>query len=539
MSAKKKRKRHPTKSRKPPAVEAPPVLKRNAPWGDCVEIEGPLGLKATLYLGDCREVMAALEPESLHSVVTDPPYELGFMGKAWDKADGVASDPETWRVVQALLKPGGHLVAFAGSRTYHRIAMAIERAEFEIRDQLMWLYGSGFPKSLDVAKAIDACDAKSETPEEVLRFTEWMRSTGITAKKINELTGTFMASHYLTAGSQPAVATQEHFEKLRPHLGKIPAWVEKLVENRAVRERARSENLARRQVIGKRSKEAQAARWRVDHVGGKVAPAGDITLAYTDEAKQWDGWGTALKPAHEPIALARKPFRGPVAGCVLGHGTGALNVGECRVGTELVSTMEYCETGARHGYSGGLKGGRAKDQSEWRTGRWPANVITDGSTEILEQFPPSARDCIRFFYAAKADKAEREYGLEDAPKTRRAGTCGDGVGNCPRVNGERPNERANIHPTVKPVELMRWLCRLITPPGGTVLEPFMGSGSTGIAALRENMHFVGIEQSREYFEIARRRIERAAEDLAREPDLVRQVDRAVAVIRAKQMALSL
>lgn len=515
--------------------------RRNAPWDDVFEVEGPDGIRATLYLGDCKEVMAALDHDAHHACVTDPPYELGFMGKEWDKAGGVASDPETWELAKALLKPGGHLVAFAGSRTYHRIATAIERSGFEIRDQIMWLYGSGFPKSLDVAKAIDACDAKSETPEDVLKFTAWMRSTGVTARQINEATGTFMGSHYLTAGSQPAVATAEHWEKIKPLIAKkIPAWVERLITDRAVRERAKSANLARREVIGKHAKEAQAARWRSDYDGSSVSPAGNITRAFTDEARQWEGWGTALKPAHEPIALARKPFRGPVAGCVLAHGTGALNVDGCRVGSESVPRMNHYDTGSKTGYGGGLHSGERAAPEDWRDGRWPANVITDGTAEVLECFPPTARDAMRFFYAAKADRAEREYGLERETKTKRHGAYGDGIGQAPKKGGERPTGAANIHPTVKPVDLMRWLCRLITPPGGVVLEPVLGSGSTGIAALREGMSVVGIERDPAYFKIACRRIAKAAEDLRSEPSMVRELDRAVAALRAaKQLALGL
>lgn len=324
------------RERKPQAaaVAAPAVARSNTPWAECREVRNADGdLLATLYLGDCVEVMGALEPASVHAVVTDPPYELGFMGKAWDKAGGVASRAETWRRAFDALKPGGHLTAFAGSRTYHRIACAIEDAGFEIRDQLMWIYGSGFPKSHDVSKAIDASDAKSETPADVLRFTAWLRSTGITSRQINEATGTFMASHYLSSKSQPAVPTADHFDALRPMLPRVPAWVERLVADRTRRARARSENLARRQVLGHHDKQAQAARWREDYGGGSAAPAGTITAAYTHEAKRWEGWGTALKPAHEPIAFARKPFHGTVADCVMAHGTGAINVDACRVGS--------------------------------------------------------------------------------------------------------------------------------------------------------------------------------------------------------------
>lgn len=500
----------------PPAA---PALKRNAPWSECVTI-GP----ATLYLGDCTEVMAALDDGSMHACVTDPPYELGFMGKAWDKAGGVASDPATWEHVLRLLTPGGHCVAFAGSRTYHRIAMAIERSGFDIRDQLMWLYGSGFPKSLDVSKAIDASDAKSETPEDVLRFTSWMRSTGITARQIADATGTHMASHYLTAGSQPAVATADHFDAMRPYLPAVPQWVERLVADRTVRARAKSENLARREVVGEHDKSAQAARWRESFGQGEAPPPGLITTAYTSEAKRWEGWGTALKPAHEPIALARKPFRGTVAGCVMAHGTGAMNIRDSLIGDE--GGMRAIGKGKASAgvYGNGLNSTPAEPTG---LGRWPANVITDGSLDVLEAFPSSAREAIRFFYAAKASKDEREFGMEGVSVVADGGMSGRNDGSLGSVT-----KRANFHPTVKPINLMAWLCRLITPPGGQVLEPFMGSGSTGIAAVRHGFRFVGIERDPQYFEIARRRIAAAVEEEARMPTLERQI---TAVVRAMQL----
>lgn len=498
------------------------MTRRNAPWADCREIEGPDGIRATLYLGDCRSVMAALEPESVHAVVTDPPYELGFMGKAWDKAGGVASDPETWRLALDLLTPGGHLAAFAGSRTYHRIASAIDDAGFEIRDQLMWLYGSGFPKSLDVGKAIDAADKVGPTRERALRFTEWMRSTGLTSRRVNQITGSSMGSHYLTAKEQPEVATREMFERLRPHLPAVPAWVEGLVDARTVE----SENLKRRPKIADHEQAAHAATWRSNYDGGRVAPPGTITAAYSDQAKRWEGWGTALKPAHEPIALGRKPFKGAVRDAVLAHGTAAINVDGCRVGTGGgTQSLGSAKTGM-------FGVGGVAEIISLDAGRWPANVITDGSPDILEAFPASARDAIRFFYAPKADKAEREYGLA-------------GVGAL-RDGGRASQSRSNVHPTVKPVDLMRWLCRLITPGAGhrhdgrpgVVLDPFMGSGSTGMAAAREGLRFVGIEQSPEYFEIAYKRIEAAIAALHRQPDIIREITTATARIKAEQATMT-
>ena len=404
----------------------------------------------TLILADCREAMAAMAADSVHACVTDPPYELGFMGKAWDKANGVASDPATWEAVRRVLTPGGHVTAFAGSRTYHRIAMGIERGGFDVRDMLMWLYGSGFPKSLDVAKDLDK------------RGGVWRgRSTRALPDDAKRAFG-------------------QHYEQ------------------------------------------------------------NDKGSAVSSDAKRWEGWGTALKPAHEPICLARKPFRGTVADTVLAHGTGAINIDASRVG------LDGGCAGAGAGaaiicFGGGLNGTFAKPVDG--LGRWPANVLTDGSAEIVEAFPQSSRDAIRFFYSPKADKAEREFGMRDAPQTRRAGTSGDGIGNTPKVNGERPTARGNFHPTVKPVDLMAWLIRLVTPPDGVVLDPFMGSGSTGIAAVRHGFRFVGVEQSPEYFDIACRRIEAAVDAEAAMPRMDLIVTRAVRALaqdrNAGQMAMAL
>ncbi len=315
--------------------------------------------RARIMVGDCRESMATLEAESVDAVVCDPPYELGFMGRKWD-ASGIAYDLEVWRQALRVLKPGGHLLAFSGSRTYHRMACAIEDAGFDVRDQIMWIYGSGFPKSLDVSKAIDKA-----------------------------------------AGAEREVVS-------------------------------RSEN----GIAGGTGKHAGQA----DAYG--YAATFNITAPATDDARRWSGWGTALKPAHEPICMARKPLVGTVAANVLRYGTGAINVDGCRVGGE----------------------------------RWPANVIHDGSDEATD----GLRDAARYFYTAKASGEDRDEMLGDVPK--------------------------NVHPTVKPTDLMRYLVRMVTPPGGLVLDPFTGSGSTGRAAMLEGMRFVGCELSPEYAEIARARI---------------------------------
>lgn len=280
---------------------------------------------------------------------------------------------------------------------------------------------------------------------------------------------------------------------------------------------------------------------------GQLYERTDKGRAVSPDAQAWEGWGTALKPAHEPIALARKPFRGTVAGNCLRHGTGALHIDACRVGDELRAnppmgtSTERCMRG---GWASTRPAGAATNFQMTAggpphvSGRWPANVLTDGSLEVLEAFPPSAREAIRFFYAPKADRAEREFGMDEqehrsggALTGRKEGSAGL---NSPRAGAGRNGGRANIHPTVKPVDLMAWLCRLTTPAGGTVLEPFLGSGSTGIAAVRHGFRIVGIEQSDEYFEIACRRITAAVAGEDAMPRLEREIARAT---RALQLTM--
>jgi len=406
--------------------------------------------RLTLHHGDCLEVLRSLPDCSVDSVVTDPPYGLSFMGKRWDYD---VPSVDVWTECLRVLKPGGHLLAFAGTRTQHRMAVRIEDAGFEIRDMIAWVYGSGFPKSLDVSKAIDKNNGEVGR---LHKFTEWMRTTGLSAKQINDATDTFMGSHYLTDKSQPAIPTRALWAKLRPLCGLIPAWVDELVE--------RIE--AEREVVGQHETD-------MGGLGGErlSQKGGDITIAATPEAKQWQGWGTALKPALEPITVARKPLIGTVAENVLQYGTGAINVDGGRVGAEGGTTKGNPPKGASNGiYGHGING--ACDIIPLSAGRWPANFIHDGSEEATDLLGASAR----FFYCAKASKADR---------------------------GE------NHHPTVKPTDLMRYLCRLVTPPSGIVLDPFMGSGSTGKAAMLEGFAFVGIEREEEYINIAKARIQSA------------------------------
>lgn len=379
-----------------------------------------------LYCGDCLEVLRTLPDNSVDSIVTDPPYGLAFMGKKWDYD---VPSMDIWLECFRVLKPGGHLLAFAGTRTQHRMAVRIEDAGFEIRDMLAWIYGSGFPKSLDIGKAVDKLQGNERK---------------IIGEKI---------------------------------LGGI--------------KRARPDN-----ADGHSNPYTSGQSIGIDTIG----------------TSPWEGWGTALKPAFEPITVARKPIsEKTVAANVLKHGTGGINIDGCRVETpdmeelekarcnfEKNQTHKMTNTGQNFLMSKELKATHG-------VGRFPANIIHDGSDEVLELFPETKsglmkqhieggnfnvfskqypRDvetigdsgsAARFFYCAKASKAER----------------GD----------------SNHHPTVKPIALMRYLIRLVTPPNGTVLDPFLGSGTTAIAAIRQGKRYIGIDLNPEYCEIAKRRID--------------------------------
>ncbi len=384
-----------------------------------------------LYAGDCIEVMARMPEASVDAIVTDPPYGLEFMGKDWD-GFGTPLGFQTWTEAWAreafrVLKPGGHLLAFAGTRTYHRMASGVEDAGFEIRDCIAWMYGSGFPKSLDVSKAIDKA-----------------------------------------AGAEREIVGNER------NYG------------------------ASKADDGKKAYGDYAGEW-------------NVTTPASPAAQKWNGWGTALKPAFEPVVVARKPLIGTVAQNVLEHGTGALNIDACRIPSDdgfekawdkPVSTNigagKYVNTEKSHTID--LSGNRPVG------GRWPANIALDATAAaMLDQQSGTTTSgaagrkgssgfadgydgeydvpygdtggASRFFYTAKASRQDRNAGGAD-----------------------------NTHPTVKPTELMRWLIRLVTPPGGIILDPFGGSGSTGLAARAENVRCILIEREPEYLNIIRQRL---------------------------------
>lgn len=460
--------------------------------------------------GNNIDLLRTLPDCSVDSIVTDPPYELGFMGKKWDST-GIAYSVELWSECLRVLKHGGHLLAFSGSRTYHRMTVAIEDAGFEIRDQIMWVYGSGFPKSLDVSKAIDKLDAKDEQQQRRYKFTEWVRSTGLTAKQIDDATQTNMGGHYVTDASQPAIMTREHLEAVRHLIDDVPAWVEAECDVRSVE----SKQFASREVVGK-----TVTNLTVYRNIGKTNTIGEIniTTAATDEAKQWSGWGTALKPAHEPIVMARKPLgEKTVAENVLRYGTGAINIDASRVGTETIKTSGGRSapiTGDdRTGAALGMYG-QSEPLNTTHEGRFPANFIHDGSDEVLALMPDTGNDsAARFFYCAKAGKAERNAGLEALPMVK-----GGSMSGGEETRPDRPTNhpiRQNFHPTVKPVSLMRYLVRMVTPPNGTVLDPFTGSGTTLVAAVLEGFDSIGMEMTADYLPIIEGRVAWA---LAQEPE---------------------
>ena len=360
----------------------------------------------TLHNASCVDWLAAYDGPLFDSCVTDPPYELGFMGKAWDSS-GVAFSVDTWRAVYNALKPGAHLVAFSGTRTYHRMVCAIEDAGFEIRDQLAWLYGSGFPKSLDVSKALDKA-----------------------------------------AGAERDIIGPSRY--------------------------------AGRRVEGSGPENGDACYGQFGVGGIETAPA-------TDAARQWQGYGTALKPAQEPVVLARKPLIGTVAANVMAHGTGALNVDGCRVGAAGGTTRSEQ---APYGDNGWRTGHKIETLN---AGRWPANVLHDGSDEVVAGFPETSSG------GGNGVRSESENIAMSGKNYARVTTNGQPAseGSAARFFYSAkagPLDRIGTsHATVKPVDLMRWLARLVTPKGGHILEPFAGSGTTGIAAMAEGFDCTMIE----------------------------------------------
>lgn len=427
-----------------------------------------------LLKGDCLETLKGLDDNSIDSVVCDPPYEINFMGKGWDNS-GIAFSTQVWSECFRVLKPGGHLIAFGGTRTIHRITCAIEDSGFDIRDQICWMQFQGFPKSLDISKQIDKTNGQSDV---ALTFTRWMRTTGLTTKEINQIIGTkSVGGHYREITAQPAIPTKEHWEKLKPHINiDIPQDIIEILH-------AHHTGGAEREVIGQYDQQIACG------LAGLTAsddPGGNITKPATPEAQKWDGWGTALKPSYEPAILARKPISEPnIAQNVLKWGTGGINVDGCRF-----AYGDDCWVGP-------------DDQNDnhigHTSGRWPANI----------------------YQCPKPPRSQKEAGLDHLESIAGHEAVGrepdTAALNSPRTGaGRTASEIKNIHPTVKPIKLMRWLVRLVTPPGGTVLDPFLGSGTTAAASILEGFDVVGCELTDKYWPIIEGRTTHALEQWKQE-----------------------
>lgn len=441
-----------------------------------------------LYHGNMLDMLEVIKSNTIDSIVTDPPYELNFMGKGWDNS-GIAFNKEAWLKCYEVLKPGGYLLAFGGTRTYHRIACAIEDAGFEIRDCIMYLYGSGFPKSMNIGKAIEG--------KLILGSSN--------VRDIKKLKG----------------------KKEKVYYGHNKIEVEQ----------------------GKRNKLYTQTKTTVDY--------------QTIEGQQWNGWGTGLKPAYEPIIVARKPFKSSVAENIIKNGVGGINIDECRINGEILkpqatgkSSKAFNLTEEQEKQGTGVLEGVLSGGHE--LGRFPANVIHDGSEEAIKDMPntssqkrdskynkqteytntytPTSSDyredntygdegsASRYFYCAKASKKDRDEGLDMFESKEYLQGCNGATLDNIREKGHYGNGgnglseikiRKNIHPTVKPVELMQYLVRLVTPKNGTTLDCFAGSGSTGKATMFENRErnanykFIGIELTEEYLPIQEARIDYA------------------------------
>lgn len=456
-----------------------------------------------LYNGNMLDMLEVIEPNTIDSVVCDPPYELNFMGKGWDNS-GIAFQPDTWKKCYEVLKPSGYLLAFGGSRTFHRIACAIEDAGFEIRDTIMWLYGSGFPKSMDISKQIDKKGGNDYSKQFAIDLKQARESRNLTMKYCDDKYCNSSTNWSWYEGRKDGCRVPDY----QTYLEIIKEFPELEKYKELIKE-------AEREVIGKGK--AGLTKGTIANFVGTTEF--DITAPSTDLAKQWQGWGTALKPSFEPIIVARKPFKGSLVDNVIEYGVGGINIDECRVGNE-----ERFNPSATIGKNGVYNWNTTTNENEEYkgqivNGRFPANTIL-----TYDETPSDER--LRYFYCAKASKKDRDEGLDEfeEKKTgelqggRKEGSAGSMMLNADGTTRVNPyagtgTPKKNTHPTVKPTSLMQYLVRLVTPNGGTVLDPFNGSGSTGKAVMYENKErnknykYIGIELTEEYLPIAKARIE--------------------------------
>ena len=454
-----------------------------------------------LYQGSMLDMLEVIEQNSIDSIITDPPYELNFMNKGWDNS-GIAFQSDTWKKCYEVLKPGGYLLAFGGSRTFHRIACAIEDAGFEIRDTIMWLYGSGFPKSMDISKQIDKRPNRSYENLNLFgkKLKEQREQKGYSKNDIDKIMGTNTAYAWWEGRNylgefKIQLPDKENYEKLKEIL-ELNDDMDFIFEE------------AEREIIGQKEK-LESYQYKNNNVyqtnGDKEKVIIDITIPSTDLAKQWQGWGTALKPSFEPIIVARKPFKGSLVDNVIEYGVGGINIDECRVETN--DKLKEQKNG-KNSLFGGLRNieNMSGNYIPNNNGRFPANTIL-----TYDEIPSDER--LRYFYCAKASKKDRDEGLEDFEYKKFYSTLNTKNGSGERLDGGNTPIRKNTHPTVKPTSLMQYLVRLVNSDEAIILDPFNGSGSTGKAVMYENKErnknykYIGIELTEEYLPIAKARIE--------------------------------
>lgn len=447
------------------------------------------------------------------------------MGREWDGWENPAAFQRWCTAWTAeclrVLKPGGHLLAFGGTRTWHRLACAVEDAGFEVRDSIAWMHGQGFPKSLDVSKAIDK---RRHDGADIRRVTAWVAATrtaaGVTNRDIDAAFGfNGMAGHWTTQGPQAAIPTLDHTPALLAVLGisveDVPDEIRALlIDLNGMKGQPGPAWFAREITQAEARPLVSGETISFDQRSSKERERRDIPA--TPDAERWQGWGTALKPAFEPVVVARKPLVGTVAGNVLEHGTGALNIDGCRIEHDAKSAA-WVDKWAGHGGH--------PEQPGWGTmgqkfggspsGRWPANVVLDESqaAALDEQSGERPGFATQNFDGTTAGKAEGWGNIGAIGGERREGF--NDTGGASRFfyvakadATERPRVNGTAHPTVKPLSLMRWLVRLVTPPGGVVVDPFAGSGTTVEACILEGLHCLAIERESDYLPLIVSRIHR-------------------------------
>ena len=452
----------------------------------------------TILQGDNRDTLKTIPDNSVDAIVTDPPYGIDFLGKSWDANTGALA---TYQECLRVLKPGGHILAFSAARTYHHLAVTLEQAGFEIRDQIMWIYSSGFPKSQDIGKSIDRQSGKASHKAELTEvkaiLKQLYKDSGKSNTQIDRECG-FNAGGYLKTdfkdkGWANNLPKDDKWLKLKLVLGCGDEYDSYFLTTPQIK-------------IGEKAAGCFDQAFDNYTIGARSKTV-DITQSQTEAGQQWQGWGTALKPAHEPIALARKPIKFSIARNCQEWGVGALNIDATRIAYDGPTDKPVPHGG---------KARQHKDNPGWMADNTGYGIIENPEINPIGRFPSNVLGDIplyqKYFYCPKVSRRERHIGFDD-PGPMFQGSRTDIYQpnkNSPDIqitSAEKKDVPQNNHPTVKPIELMKYLIKLITPPSGVVLDPFNGSGSTGCAAVELGMTYIGCELDPTYVEISLKRIE--------------------------------